>query len=139
LSIVFKYQQKVLFQHCDPAGIVFYPRYFEMINATVEAWFAHIGLSFGELHGKRFLGVPTASIQSRFVAPSRLEDELEWQLGINQTGRSSLELQIHANCNDQPRVRTTLTLVLVDTNSGRPTPWKDHLTAQQMQLLHAKE
>ena len=25
--------------HTDPAGIVFYPRYFEMINAQVEDWF----------------------------------------------------------------------------------------------------
>ncbi|MEL6103010.1 MAG: acyl-CoA thioesterase, partial [Pseudomonadota bacterium] len=26
----FQFLQKVLFKHCDPAGIVFYPRYFEM-------------------------------------------------------------------------------------------------------------
>ena len=31
--------RKVRFEHCDPAGIVFYPRYFEMINGTVEDWF----------------------------------------------------------------------------------------------------
>ena len=30
----------VRFQHCDPAGIVFYPRYFEMISQSVEEWFA---------------------------------------------------------------------------------------------------
>ena len=28
-------QRKVRFQHCDPAGIVFYPRYFEMLNSVV--------------------------------------------------------------------------------------------------------
>jgi 4-hydroxybenzoyl-CoA thioesterase len=32
------YQREVLvrFAHCDPAGIVFYARYFEMINGVVE-------------------------------------------------------------------------------------------------------
>ena len=34
----FTLTQKVLFKHCDPAGIVFYPRYFEMINDCVEAF-----------------------------------------------------------------------------------------------------
>ena len=28
------------FNHCDPAGIVFYPRYFEMTNSVVENFFA---------------------------------------------------------------------------------------------------
>ena len=29
----------VRFADCDPAGIVFYPRYMEMFNALVEDWF----------------------------------------------------------------------------------------------------
>ena len=38
----FTYKQKVLFKHCDPAGIVFYPRFFEMINDAVEALFSDV-------------------------------------------------------------------------------------------------
>ena len=30
----------VRFSHCDPAGIVYFPRYFDMINGVVEDWFA---------------------------------------------------------------------------------------------------
>ena len=37
--MAFTVTQRVRFQHCDPAGIVFYPRYFEMLNATIEEWF----------------------------------------------------------------------------------------------------
>ena len=29
---VFRHSIDVMFQHCDPAGIVFYPRFFEMMN-----------------------------------------------------------------------------------------------------------
>ena len=36
---VFRFKQKVLFKHCDPAGIVFFPRYFEMMNDCVETFF----------------------------------------------------------------------------------------------------
>ena len=30
----------VRFSHCDPASIVYFPRYFDMINGVVEDWFA---------------------------------------------------------------------------------------------------
>ena len=33
---VFSFSQDIGFRHCDPAGIVFYPRYFEMMNDAVE-------------------------------------------------------------------------------------------------------
>lgn len=36
---VFEEVQTVRFQHCDPAGIVFCPRDYEMLNLTVERFF----------------------------------------------------------------------------------------------------
>ena len=34
------------FNHCDPAGIVFYPRYFEMTNHVCENFFREaVGVS----------------------------------------------------------------------------------------------
>ena len=33
---------QVEFNHCDPAGIVFYPRYFEMTNSVVEIFFREV-------------------------------------------------------------------------------------------------
>ena len=35
---IFERNKRVRFAHCDPAGIVFYPRYFEMLNELVEAF-----------------------------------------------------------------------------------------------------
>jgi hypothetical protein len=55
----FVLEMPVRFAHIDAAGIVFYPRYFEMLNATVEEWFAmRTGCAFAELHLERRLGVP---------------------------------------------------------------------------------
>ena len=36
----FVLSRQIEFNHCDPAGMVFYPRYFEMISATVERFLA---------------------------------------------------------------------------------------------------
>ena len=36
---MFKTHIKIRFNHVDAAGIVFYPRYYEMLNQVVEEWF----------------------------------------------------------------------------------------------------
>ena len=60
-----KFPQKVLFKHCDPAGIVFYPCFFEMINDAVEDMFANLlDWPFEEIVPKH--GTPTASISVQF-------------------------------------------------------------------------
>ncbi|MEP3244116.1 MAG: thioesterase family protein [Sneathiella sp.] len=120
----FTYRQKVLFQHCDPAGIVFYPRYFEMINLVVEEWFDEgLGVPFSELHMKRRSAIPTACINTVFKAPSHLGDCLIMVLIIQKLGGASLDLKITAEERGQVRFETTLTLVHVDIETTKPSPW----------------
>ena len=40
----------IRFEHCDAAGLIFYPRFFGLVNETVEDWFAGLGHSFKSLH-----------------------------------------------------------------------------------------
>lgn len=132
--MAFLFPQKVLFKHCDPAGIVFYPRYFEMINDCVEAFFDDdLGLPFARLH--KIGGVPTAQISTRFHAPSRHGDALILSLFVTRAGRSSLALAFRATCDGDIRFAATSTLVLVDEN-GRPTPWPDTI---KQKLLDREE
>ncbi|MGC1495752.1 MAG: thioesterase family protein [Sulfitobacter sp.] len=123
---MFRFDQKVLFKHCDPAGIVFYPRYFEMINDCVEAFFDHLGHPFEVLH--QSAAVPTARIDTQFTAPSRHGDHLTLTLAATKLGRSSLDLSINAQAGDQTRFTCTSTLVYI-TQLGKPTPWPDDLRA----------
>lgn len=117
---MFTCQQKVLFKHCDPAGIVFYPRYFEMMNDCVEAFFAHIGHPFEQIHGSG--AVPTVNIEARFPRPSRHGDHLILNLQVLRIGTSSLKLTIDARCADEPRMSFIATLVHID-DQGKPAPW----------------
>ena len=126
----FTFPQRVRFQHCDPAGIIFYPRYFEMLNATVEEWFAsRLGLSFAEIHGPMQRGVPTARFTAEFTAPSRLGELLDWRLVPRRIGRSSCELNLRASCVGELRADFLQTLVWIEKASGRPLPWPDGLRA----------
>ena len=125
--MAFRYRQKILFRHCDPAGIVFYPRYFEMLNDCVEAFFAEaLGHPFEALHGTG--AVPTAQVSARFAAPSRHGDVLDFTLRCAPPGRSSLALDYNALCGDSPRLAAQSTLVFVG-GDGRPRGWPDDLRA----------
>ena len=120
---MFEYPQKVLFKHCDPAGIVFFPRYFEMLNDCMEAFFAtELDWPWEALHGRG--AVPTAQIETRFTAPSKHGDHLVLRLSILTVGRSSMSYRMTASCGDELRFDARATLVNVNAD-GRPAPWPD--------------
>ncbi len=123
--MAFVFRQKVLFKHCDPVGIVFYPRYFEMINDCIETYFdAELNAPFETIHKDG--AVPTVEISAKFLAPSRHGDRLEIKLSCINIGRTSLTLNLHATCEDQTRFTAVSTLVHVN-KTGRPEPWPDAL------------
>ena len=118
--MVFNFTQKVLFKYCDPAGIVFFPRYFEMMNDCVEVFFDEaLQWPFESFHLTG--GVPTATIATKFTAPSRHGDKLVLSLEIGRIGRSSFSYLMTAHCLEEQRFSTEATLV--HTNQiGKPTP-----------------
>ena len=131
---MFRFEQPVLFKHCDPAGIVFYPRYFEMMNDCVEAFFSKVvAWPFEEIH--RSAAVPTAEIRTRFAAPSHHGDTLMLSLRISKVGRTSCSMSITANCSSELRFETDLTVVHVSAE-GRPESWPE---AVKERLEHYKE
>lgn len=61
----------------DPAGIAFYPRFFEWYDRGSEALFASVGLAWPELFPKyAIVGVPIVESGSRFCSPVRYGDVL---------------------------------------------------------------
>ncbi|HEY0294924.1 MAG TPA: thioesterase family protein [Bordetella sp.] len=126
-------EMQVRFRHCDPAGIVFYPRYFEMINDFVEEWFDKaLGHSYHTLHVDMRLGTPTASIQCDFTAPSRWHDVLRQELAVRRVGGSSISLDVRFVGQDDGRQRlaASLTIVFVDLKTLRPAPPPDALRSR---------
>lgn len=111
--MIFTVELPIRFAHCDPAGIVFYPRYFEMMNGVVEDWCAQgLGCSFHEMHINRGIGLPTVHLETDFIKPTELGESLLAELVVTKLGKTSVELQI---CFNGPRqdVRLKASLVLV--------------------------
>ena len=119
----------VRFAHCDPAGIVFFPRYMEMFNNLVEDWCRDaLRMSFAELHLERGLGLSTVHLDVDFIAPSVLGEELATTLEVRKIGTSSIRLGVVlAGADGADRVRGEMVLVLVDGRSKRACPLTDEL------------
>ncbi|WP_066735893.1 thioesterase family protein [Cupriavidus sp. D384] len=127
MSEVFRNHVRIRFKHCDAAGIVFYPRYFEMLNDFVEDWFADaLDWPFGVMHGAAHAGIPTAELQCRFEAPSRLGELLTRELRVTHIGRSSFAVEIRfAGPDGGTRMAIAQRLVCVDTREMTSQPLPD--------------
>ncbi len=121
-------QIRIEFNHCDPAGIVFYPRYFEMTNSVLENFFREeVGYSYHAMMADG-IGVPTARLETDFRAPSRLGDVLDWRLVVERVGGSSATFRLDACCDQEHRLTARLTLVWLCPEQ-RPARWPDHIRA----------
>lgn len=122
---------QVRFAHTDPAGILFYPRYFEMLNQVVEDWFEHgLGLSFHELVIKQGGGVPAVHLEADFISPSELGDRIVFSLVVEKLGRSSCTVKVIGAANEHERLMAKLTMVLVSMKERKPKSWPADLRAR---------
>ena len=118
----FRSPQLVRFAHCDAAGIVFYPRYFDMMNSAQEDWFDQgLGCPWGtDLMGPRNLRIPPLAITVEFLAGCRLSEVIDFHLWVTRLGHRSLELALEGRVAGKPRLRATMTSCMVDSGtSGR--------------------
>ncbi|MGB7528600.1 acyl-CoA thioesterase [Sphingobacterium cellulitidis] len=123
---VFTKTQKVKFQHCDAAGIVFYPRFMEMLNELVEDWFEEeLGFPFKELHHGE--GIPTADLKVAFVSPARLGDVFVKSLTVSKLGNSSLTYNFKFAFEDRIVLQGECTLVHVGLSQDqlKSQPWSN--------------
>jgi 4-hydroxybenzoyl-CoA thioesterase len=83
--------EKIRFHHVDYAGIVFYPRFLEMLNALVEDWFEEaLNRPFSQMH--KTGGIPTVDLKVQFRKAARLGDILKKFLWVKNLGTSSVQL-----------------------------------------------
>jgi 4-hydroxybenzoyl-CoA thioesterase len=79
---------------CDPAGIVFYPRYFAWFDAATAALFAAAGLPIHKLFPNYGIaGMPMVETKARFIEPSRFGDEVRIESTISEFRRSSFDVR----------------------------------------------
>jgi 4-hydroxybenzoyl-CoA thioesterase len=107
---------------CDPAGIVFYPRYFAMFDhSTVLLIEQALGMRKHKLYEHyAFAGYPAVETQARFHLPTRFGDDVEIASAITKVGRSSFSLQHRLTLGGALAVEGSETRCWVVRDESRP-------------------
>jgi 4-hydroxybenzoyl-CoA thioesterase len=86
---------RVQWGDCDPAGIVFYPRYFEWFDAcTILLFEKATGLTkLRMLEKYNGAGLVLVEAGARFALASRYGDDIDIHTSITDIGRSSFAVQ----------------------------------------------
>jgi 4-hydroxybenzoyl-CoA thioesterase len=110
----------VRFSHCDPAGIVYFPRYFDMFNSLIEDWYGEeLKQDLVSLIAKKLV-TPFVHIECDFKIPSRMGDVISLTLLVERVGRSSLGVAVVCHCDGVERLRARMVTALISTVTGKP-------------------
>jgi 4-hydroxybenzoyl-CoA thioesterase len=79
---------------CDPARVVFYPRYFTYFDACTHSLFEHAGLPFQMMQRKyQIIGIPLVEVRARFIAPSQFGEEIVIESCVTAFRNRSFQVQ----------------------------------------------
>ena len=80
---------------CDPAGYIYYPRYFAIFDFCTSALFERaLGMSkFQMLKAYEFAGYPLVDTRARFLIPLRFGDDVEVESAVAEFRRTSFDVQ----------------------------------------------
>ena len=131
----FTAHKRVRFQHCDPAGIVFYPQFYVLLHEVQEDFLAHIGFPENGLIASG-MGLLIVDMKTEFLGMCRHGDALTLSLALTRLGGASLGMhyEIHASTHAPGgstaiKLRADSVVVYSTFPQGRPVRIPDDLRA----------
>jgi 4-hydroxybenzoyl-CoA thioesterase len=118
IQMIFIKTEKIRFKHVDYAGIVFYPRFLEMLNDLVEDWFEEaLDRPFSKIHETN--GIPTVDLKVQFKKATRIGETLTKQLWVSNLGSASVTCGFKfEDADGKTCLEGEVTLVNVALNKG---------------------
>jgi 4-hydroxybenzoyl-CoA thioesterase len=118
----------IRFSHCDPAGIVYFPHYFDMFNGLIEDWYGQeLGFDYAELITGDGYGFPIVHLECDFKIPSRIGEVIELTLLVERIGRSSLAIAIICHRDNIERLRARMVTAMMSLKTKTAVSMPDAL------------
>ena len=132
----FERERLIRFSHCDPAGIVYFVNFFDMVGGVVEDWFREaVGLPFQEMHLERRIGFPIVNTGCEFFRPAHLGDTLRLELAIARLGRSSIDFAVTGSVAGEEKFRARHKVAMVSLDTFRAMPIPEDMRAKMRAYL----
>lgn len=104
----------VRFGDCDPAGLVYYPRFFHYFHAAMEDLFATaLGVPYPALVAREGLGFPAVHVECDFRRPLRYGEPAALEVTVADLGATSCTFGLRLFVADEPSPRAEARVVTV--------------------------
>jgi 4-hydroxybenzoyl-CoA thioesterase len=113
---------------CDPAGIIFYARYFEIFDVSTTVLIERaLGMKKSEyLKAYNFIGHPLVETRAKFRLPTRFGDEVAIESKLIECGRSSFKIEHRLSLDGTLCAEGFETRVWAAADPGDPKRIKSH-------------
>lgn len=118
----FAVDTSIRFQHCDPAGIAFFARLDELLNAAFEDWCAAAGLPFATMMRTDRHGFPLVHATIDYRQPLMLGDQITITHTVRAVGQSSVTFGIAITSANGVCVEGTHVRVFISLDTQRAVP-----------------
>jgi 4-hydroxybenzoyl-CoA thioesterase len=94
-TLVHRLEKRIPWGDCDPAQIVFYPRYYEYFDeATQELFRAALGMAKIKWVKKfGIIGIPLVETRAKYMIPNFYGDDVTIESRIIKFGRTSFDVE----------------------------------------------
>ena len=127
--------------YCDPAGIVFNSRFFEIFDGGAWALFeAALGVPKHELSSVfDIAGIPLVDARARFIAPVRFGDLVDLESQVSEFRRSSFDVAHRLLIGDELAAEGRETRVWAAWDKGNPARMKAKPVPPEVTARFARE
>lgn len=125
----FTLRETIRFHHCDPAGIAFFARLDELLNAAFEDWCDAIEMPFTELIGAQRCGFPLVHASIDYTGILRMGDEITVSHHVREAGRSSITFDVRIDAGERACLSGTHVRVMTSLDTHRSVPLPARLQA----------
>jgi acyl-CoA thioesterase FadM len=108
---IFKAEYRANFSDTDAAGIIHFSTIFFWVEATEEALFRHLKLSFLKAEGSKLTGFPRVRVECDYLAPIYREDLVVIELSPRELGDKKIVWNFKAKVGEKEVANGALTTV----------------------------
>ena len=131
----FETKRILRFGDCDPASIAYFPSYFHFLNGVHEEWWESLGFPWRQLIQERRVGLPTVQLDTQFLAPGFIGDELHFTLDLIQLGSRSMTLKYSVKRGPTLLWRATQVIVATSLETHKSIAWPEDIRAALQSFL----
>lgn len=120
-------KKKITFYDCDPAGIFFYARVFELCHSAYEELIASFSLNYNYWENENFI-VPIINSEASYHKPIKYGQTISVEILVSKLKSSSFELEyLCKNENEEKCVFVKTAHVFVDKKTWKKTEVKKEI------------